>query len=86
MTDTFDFPENRPNEQHHFVAKASVRQYFEAVNGALNFSYRFFANSDSLEGHSLKLKWIQQVNDRLKCGALLALLSAERGGTIITPL
>ncbi|MFT6498098.1 MAG: hypothetical protein ACJAT6_000222 [Akkermansiaceae bacterium] len=71
VTDTFDFPENRPNEQHHFVAKASVRQYFEAVNGALNFSYRFFANSDSLEGHSLKLKWIQQVNDRLSVAPYL---------------
>ena len=65
VTDTFDFPENRPNEQHRFVAKASVRQYFEEVNGALKFSYRFFTNSDSVEGHTVELKWIQQVNDRL---------------------
>jgi len=61
VTDTFDYAENRPDEQHRFVAKASVRQYFEKVDGALKFSYRFFANSDSVEGHTLELKWIQQL-------------------------
>lgn len=65
VEDTFDYPENRPNEQHRFVAKASVRQYFEEVDAALKFSYRFFANSDSLEGHTVELKWIQQVNSQL---------------------
>lgn len=65
VTDTFDYPENRPNEQHRFVAKASVRQYFEELDAALKFSYRFFANSDSLEGHTVELKWVQQVNSQL---------------------
>lgn len=65
LADTFDYAENRPNEQHRFVAKASVRHYFEKVDGALKLSYRFYANSDSIEGHTTELKWVQQVNDRL---------------------
>jgi hypothetical protein len=65
VTDTFDYSENRPSEQHRFVAKASVRQYFEEVDGALKLSYRFFTNSDSVRGHTFELKWIQQVNEQL---------------------
>ena len=65
VTDTFDYPENRPDELHRFVAKASVRHYFENANAALKASYRFFANSDSVEGHTFELKWIQQITDQV---------------------
>lgn len=65
VTDTFDYAENRPDEQHRFVAKASLRHYFEKANAALSGSYRFFANNNSLQGHTLEVKWIQQVNSRL---------------------
>jgi len=61
----FEYPENRPNEQHRFMAKASVRHYFEEVDGALKLSYRFYANSDSVEGHTAELKWIQQVTEEV---------------------
>lgn len=65
VTDTFDYPENRPDELHRFVAKASVRHYLESVDATLKGSYRFFANSDSLEGHTFDLRWIQQVTPSL---------------------
>ena len=65
VTDTFQYFENRPDEIHRFVAKASLRHYFRPANAALKFSYRFFANSDSIEGHTLELKWIQQLNSEL---------------------
>ncbi len=65
VTDTFDYAENRPDEQHRFVAKASLRHYCEKANAALNGSYRFFANNNSLQGHTLEVKWIQQVNSQL---------------------
>jgi len=65
ITDTFDYAENRPDEQHRFVTKVSLRHYFEKANAALNSSYRFFANNNSLQGHTLEVRWIQEVNSQL---------------------
>lgn len=65
ITDTFNYAENRPDEQHRFVVKGSLRHYFEKANAALSGSYRFFANNNSLEGHTLELKWIQEINSQL---------------------
>ncbi|MDB4754674.1 DUF3570 domain-containing protein [Akkermansiaceae bacterium] len=62
---TEEFDENRPDELDRFVAKATLRHYVEPANAAIQASYRFFANSDSVEGHTAELKWIQQVNPRL---------------------
>ncbi len=62
---TLGFPESRPDELHRFVAKATVRQYFEKADAALKFSYRLFGNSDSVVGHTLEAKWIQQVTKGL---------------------
>lgn len=71
VTETFDFPENRPDELHRFVAKASIRHYFASCRAALKGSYRFFSNSDSLEGHTFELKWIQQVTPDLSVAPYL---------------
>ncbi len=65
VTDTFTEPENRPREQDRWVAKITGRHYFPTIDAALSGSYRFFANSDNLEGHTFELKWIQQVNPKL---------------------
>lgn len=65
ITKTFEYPENRPDEIDRFVAKASVRHYVRSANAAVSGSYRYFANSDSVEGHTLELKWIQQINSQL---------------------
>ncbi|MEN8785274.1 MAG: DUF3570 domain-containing protein [Akkermansiaceae bacterium] len=62
---TFNYAENRPDELDRFVVKASVRHYFQPVNAALKFSYRFFANTNSVEGHTFEVKWIQEINRHL---------------------
>ncbi|MGJ8696702.1 MAG: DUF3570 domain-containing protein [Verrucomicrobiaceae bacterium] len=58
-------PENRPGEQDRWVLKVAGRHYFPGVDAALAPSYRFFANSDGLVGHTFEVKWIQQVTDEL---------------------
>lgn len=62
---TFNYAENRPDELDRFVAKASVRHYFQPANAALKFSYRFFANTNSVEGHTFEVKWIQEISRQL---------------------
>jgi hypothetical protein len=63
VTDTFDYAENRPDELHRFVTKASLRHYIEPANAAVKGSYRFFANSFGIQGHTFEIKWIQQVGN-----------------------
>ena len=65
VTDTFDYPENRPDSIDRWVAKAAVKHYVEPLHGAFHGSYRFFANSDSLIGHTIELKWVQEVGDKV---------------------
>ena len=59
-----EVPENRPDELDRFVVKATLRHFVQPANAAIQTSYRFFANSDSIVGHTAELKWIQQVNSR----------------------
>lgn len=65
ITDTFDYPENRPSEMNRFVAKATVRHYFEKANAALKCSYRFYDNSFGQQGHTFEAKWIYQATSEL---------------------
>ena len=65
ITDTFNFPENRPDEVDRYVAKISGRHYIEPLNASLQASYRFFANSDSITGHTMEIKWAQEINEKL---------------------
>jgi len=62
---TSSFPENRPDELDRWVIKVAGRHYFPGVDAALAGSYRFFANSDNVEGHTFDIKWIQQVGEKL---------------------
>ncbi len=65
VTDTFDYPENRPDSIDRWVAKISAKHYFEPIEGALHGSYRLFNNSNSITGHTFEIKWIQEINDQL---------------------
>lgn len=60
----FPTPENRPESQNRWVAKAAARHYFPNHKAALSGSYRFFVNNESLVGHTFELKWIQQVTEQ----------------------
>lgn len=55
--------ENRPSSQNRWVAKIAARHYLPNQKAALSASYRFFANSESLIGHTFEVKWIQQVTE-----------------------
>ena len=35
------------------------------AEAALKCSYRFFANTNSVEGHTFEVKWIQEINQQL---------------------
>lgn len=71
VTDTFDYPENRPDHIDRWVAKVAAKHYFEPLNGALHGSYRFFSNSDSITGHTFELKWVQEFNDQFSVSPYL---------------
>ena len=62
---TNHFVESRPDNQDRWVAKVGARHYLPNLKAALAGSYRFFANSDSLVGHTFELKWVQEINDQL---------------------
>ncbi len=62
---TINWVENRPDEQDRWVAKIAGRHYFPELDAALSGSYRFFSNSDDLEGHTYEVKWSQQVSEKL---------------------
>lgn len=64
-TQHFEAGENRPGSQNRWVAKVAARHYLPSQKAAIAGSYRFFANSESLVGHTFELKWIQQVTDKL---------------------
>ncbi|MEJ6719588.1 MAG: DUF3570 domain-containing protein [Akkermansiaceae bacterium] len=64
VTDTFDYSENRPDSIDRWVGKVTAKHYFQPLDGALHGSYRFFANSHSITGHTFELKWVQEVTDQ----------------------
>ena len=64
VTDTFDYPENRPDSIDRWVAKVTAKHYLQPLDGALHGSYRFFTNSHSITGHTFELKWVQEVTDQ----------------------
>ncbi len=71
VTDTFDFPENRPGAIDRWVARVSAKHFFEDASGALHGSYRFFANSNSLTGHTFELKWVQEFGKQFRVAPYL---------------
>ena len=64
VTDTFAYPENRPDSRDKFALKMTGRYYFEAVDGSLSSSYRVFSDLDGIVSNTLDLTWRQQVSER----------------------
>jgi hypothetical protein len=64
VTDTFAYPENRPDSRDKFALKMTGRQYFETVEGSLIGSYRVFSDLDGIFSNTLDLTWKQQVSER----------------------
>ena len=63
--DLFLYSENRPNKRDTFVAYLEGARYFENLDATLESSYRYFTDDSDLSGHTIELKWLQRLNDRL---------------------
>jgi hypothetical protein len=58
------FGENSPNERTHEAVFAAINHAFPGVRGAVEGSYRFYADSYGIVAHTLGLSWIQHVAAR----------------------
>ncbi|NDH17722.1 MAG: DUF3570 domain-containing protein, partial [Opitutae bacterium] len=63
--DFYLYPENRPNERDTFVAYLEGVRYFNQLDATLESSYRFFTDDSDLSGHTLEIKWLKRLNDKL---------------------
>lgn len=55
------FAENRPGERNMGVVYASMNRAYPAVDGALEASYRFYADTYGVTANTVELRWIQKV-------------------------
>lgn len=55
------FPENRPSERNSGVAYASINRAYPALNGAIEASYRFYADTYGVRANTVELKWLQKL-------------------------
>lgn len=59
------YPENRPDKRDTFTAYLEGKKYFNELEGSLETSYRFFADNSDLQGHTIELKWLQRVGEKI---------------------
>ena len=62
---TLVFPENRPSERNSGVLFACVNRAFPELRGALEGSYRFYADTYGVAANTLEVKWLQKLGDTL---------------------
>jgi hypothetical protein len=62
------FGENAPSERYKGTLYASLNRAFPAVHGALEGSYRFYANTWGVVAHTVELDWFQHLGDRFILG------------------
>ena len=65
VTDTFNFPENRPDERGRAAFRASVRHYIEPLDAGLVAAFRVFNDSDGIVSETVELEYNQQLGERL---------------------
>lgn len=59
------FAENRPNSKDHGTALLGLNQALPGLRAAIDLSYRFYADTNGIQAHTVELSWIQQVTDFL---------------------
>jgi hypothetical protein len=59
------FAERRPGHRESYIAYASVMQYIEPLRASAEGSYRFYADSFGIFGHTVGLAWHQKVGSRV---------------------
>lgn len=65
ITDTFDFPENRPDHRGRAAFRAGVRHYVEPLDGGLSAAFRAFTDSAGIVSETIELEYAQQLGDRI---------------------
>jgi hypothetical protein len=55
------YPENRPSERNSGVAFLSVNHAFTSSGGAVEGSYRFYADTFGIDAHTFEVKWLQKL-------------------------
>jgi hypothetical protein len=55
------FPERRPGHRTKQILSTSLNQFFEAVHGSAELTYRFYHDSFGVFGHTVTLEWFQNV-------------------------
>jgi hypothetical protein len=59
------FGENSPNTRQRESVYASLNHSFLGVHGAIEGSYRFYADSYGIVAHTLQVTWLQHLGDKL---------------------
>jgi hypothetical protein len=59
------FGENSPNTRQRESVYASLNHSFLGVHGAIDGSYRFYADSYGIVAHTLQVTWLQHLGDKL---------------------
>ncbi len=60
-----DFGENSPDVRDSGTVFASVNHAFAAVDGAVEGSYRFYADTFGVASHTVEVRWLQHLGARL---------------------
>ena len=59
------FGENSPNRRESSAVFTSINRSFPGVRGAVEGSYRLYADTFGIVSHTFELSWIQHLGDRL---------------------
>jgi uncharacterized protein DUF3570 len=59
------FGENSPNTRQRESVYASLNHSFQGVHGAIEGSYRFYADSYGIVAHTLQVTWLQHLGDKV---------------------
>ena len=59
------FAENRPGERNLGSLYGAVNRTFPRVHGALEASYRYYADTFGIQAHTVELRWLQQLGRRV---------------------
>jgi hypothetical protein len=63
--DYYKLPENRPEIKNKLSAFVGINHNVEWLNGALEFSYRYYHDSFGIVSHTESLEWIQRIGKNL---------------------
>jgi len=59
------FAENRPGERNLGSLYGAVNRAFPRVHGAIEASYRYYADTFGIQAHTVELRWLQKLGRRV---------------------